>query len=86
MPREVTDDEQHVTWSCAQPFAGLGTNGARDDDAAQRAAERMAGEPGRVAVVCTPSGGAQSVRLALEPEWETALSDDALLAAIRDAG
>jgi len=77
-PREVTDDEG-TTWSCVQAFAGLS-----DDAAAQEAAERAADGDGKLAVVCTPSGGAQSVRVELAPDWE-ALPDDRLLAAIADA-
>ena len=76
MPREVTD-EGGTAWSCVQAFAGLG-----DSPAAREAAERIAGADGRVAVVCTPAGGAQSVRLELAPGWDDALSDEELLAAI----
>ena len=79
MQRDVTDGEQ-TTWSCVQAFSGTG-----DSAAARAAAERVAGEDGKVAVVCTPGGGAQSVRLELDPGWEESLSDDALLAAISDA-
>lgn len=84
MPREVTDDAQRITWSCVQAFAGLGGDAARDA-AVHDAAERVAGADGRVALVCTPSGGAQSVRLALVPDWESALSDAELRAAIHAA-
>ena len=40
---------------------------------------------GNVAVVCTPSGGAQSVRVELPPDWETGVDDAALLGAIAEA-
>ena len=76
MQRDVTDAE-NTTWSCAQAYAGLG-----DSPAARAAAERAADAPGAVAVVCTPSGGAQSVRLELPANWAGDLSDDDLLAAI----
>jgi hypothetical protein len=79
MQRDVTDQEQ-TTWSCVQAFSGTG-----DSAAARAAAERIAGEDGKVAVVCTPSGGAQSVRLELDPGWAESLSDEALQAAIADA-
>ena len=79
MQRDVTDEEQ-TTWSCVQAFSGTG-----DSAAARAAAERIAGEDGKVAVVCTPGGGAQSVRLELDPGWEESLSDDVLLGAIADA-
>ena len=45
-------------------------------------AERDAAEAdGTVPVVATPAGGAQSVRLALAPDWAE-LDDEALLAAV----
>ena len=77
-PREVTDVDG-TRWACAQAYAGL-------DDADAGDAAPTGG--GRVEVVCTPSGGAQTVRLTLPPDWPDALDDDALLAAIaavRDA-
>ncbi|GLC25718.1 hypothetical protein [Roseisolibacter agri] len=77
-PREVTDDEG-TTWSCVQAFAGLS-----DDDAAREAAERAAEGDGKLAVVCTPRGGAQSVRVELPPDWAS-LPDERLLAAIAAA-
>ena len=77
-PREVTDDEG-TTWSCVQAFAGLG-----DSDAAQEAAERAAEGDGTVAVVCTPRGGAQSVRVSLPTDWEE-MPEPELLAAIAAA-
>ena len=76
MPRDVTDDDQ-TTWSCVQAFAGLGESAA-----AQEAAERVADGDGKVAVVATPSGGAQSVRMELDRGWEEEMSDEALVAAI----
>ena len=76
MQREVMDEEK-TTWTCVQAYAGLGTPGP-----AAALAERSDAEGKPVAVVCTPSGGAQSVRLSLSPEWSTALSDEQLLEAI----
>jgi len=76
MPREVTG-EDGVVWSCIQAFAGLG------NDSEKAAAARVEGASSRVYVVCTPSGGAKSVRLALPGGWEESLSDDCLLEAIR---
>ncbi|MDF1504259.1 hypothetical protein [Roseisolibacter sp. H3M3-2] len=40
---------------------------------------------GKVAVVCTPSGGAQSERLELPVDWRTSLDDAALLAELSRA-
>ena len=79
MAREITDDEQR-TWSCVQAFAGLG-----DSAAADAAAAKLTSTEGTVAVVCTPSGGAQSVRLELPTDWEAAVDDAALASAIAAA-
>jgi hypothetical protein len=75
--REVTDAEQ-TTWSCVQAYAGM-----VDGEAAQALEEKRAAEGRGVPVVCTPSGGAQSVRLELTHDWATTLSDDDLLAEIQ---
>jgi hypothetical protein len=80
--REVTDGEG-TTWRCVQAFSG-GT-GAAGSALAQRAAEKMAEGDGRVAVSCTPSGGQQSVRIELPPDWADRLPDEELLAAIAAA-
>lgn len=73
--REVQDDE-NVRWVCVQALAGLG------GEAAERAASRLENDEGLVPVVCTPSGGAQSVRLELPRGWEESVSDDELRSAI----
>jgi hypothetical protein len=77
--REVQDDE-NITWTCVQPFTG----GA--SEAAEAAAEKLESGDGKVPVVCTPSGGRQSVRMELVKDWAERMSDDELLAAIRKAG
>lgn len=74
MPREVQDKE-NVIWSCIEAYAGLKT-----DDEAKPEIAKTNGE--KVEVICTPSGGAQTVRLELESDWETALSDEDLLGKI----
>jgi hypothetical protein len=76
MAREVTDAEG-TAWSCIQAFAGLG------EDPAKTEAARVEGAPDRVHVVCTPAGGARSVRVELPLGWAEALPDDAILEAIR---
>jgi hypothetical protein len=76
MPREVTDTDG-TTWSCTQLYAALS-----DEAAAQAAAERAADAPDHVAVVCTPSGGAQSVRVELPTDWEEGADDQAIVVAI----
>ena len=73
MARELTDTDG-VAWTCVQAFAGEGSD--------KTEAARVDGT-NRFHVVCTPSGGARSVRLALEDGWDAALTDDQLLDAIR---
>jgi hypothetical protein len=77
IPREVTDLEQ-IRWSCVEAYSGL--NGERGETAAKLAANG----DGTVAVVCTPSGGAQSLRLDLPAAWDE-LSEEDLVAAIARA-
>ena len=73
--REVQDGDD-VRWTCVQALGGLG--GA----AAELAADRLESESGDVPVVCTPSGGAQSVRVELPRDWRESIDDAALLRAI----
>jgi hypothetical protein len=75
MARDVHDADG-VTWACVQALAGLAQS------AAKTAAAQVPGTEDCYYVVCTPSGGAQSVRLELPEAWETDLDDDAVLAAI----
>jgi hypothetical protein len=79
MPREVTDGNG-VRWTCAQAYAGLGGADEKAD------AARVEGTDDRYRVVCTPSGGSQTVELELPGGWEDSMSDDDLLAAIGKAG
>ena len=76
MPREVSDGEG-ITWTCIQAFAGLGNDPEKMD------AARVDGTRNQVHIVCTPSGGAKSVRIELAEDWETSLPDDDLLQVIR---
>jgi hypothetical protein len=73
MPREVTDGDG-VTWSCVQAYAGISADAAK-----------VEGTDDRYRVVCTPSGGAQSVEVELPGGWDEGMDDDALLAAIARA-
>ncbi len=72
MPREVMDEEG-TKWTCAQAYAGLSDNGG-DGQAA-----RVESSDERYRVVCTPSGGAKTVRLELAADWEKSLGDKDLL-------
>ncbi|QHT65432.1 hypothetical protein GXP67_01445 [Rhodocytophaga rosea] len=74
--REVTD-ENNVTWTCVQPLSGT------EGKTAQKAEEILKSENGGIPVVCTPSGGAQSVRLALNENWDEQVSDEELLICIQ---
>ena len=76
MARDVTDTDG-VQWTLVQAFAGVSESAE-----ARSAAERLATRDGHVAVVCTPSGGAQTVRTELPIGWEERLTDAQLLDAI----
>jgi hypothetical protein len=76
--REVTD-QHNTTWTCVQAYAGV------DSSAAAEATKLSETEAGSVPVVCTPSGGAQTVRLELSKEWLDSLSDEELTNAIAAA-
>ena len=78
MPREVTDGDG-VTWACVQAYGGL-SGGEENEEAA-----RVEGAGDLFQVVCTPGGGAQTVRLELEGGWEESLSADELLKKIDSA-
>ncbi|HEX8426148.1 hypothetical protein [Hymenobacter sp.] len=76
--REVTD-QHHTTWTCVQAYAGV------DSAASAEATKLSETDAGDVPVVCTPSGGAQTVRLELNKEWFDNLSDEELVDAIAAA-
>ena len=75
--REVTDSE-NTKWTCVQVYSGM--NG----DKAEKATAISESEEGNVSVVCTPTGGSQSIRLELDKDW-TELSDEELLRKISAA-
>ncbi|OON71172.1 hypothetical protein B0919_02050 [Hymenobacter sp. CRA2] len=76
--REVTD-QHNTTWTCVQAYAAV------DSAATAEAVEKSETAEGTVPVVCTPSGGAQTVRLELSKDWLDNLSDDELKRAIQEA-
>jgi hypothetical protein len=76
MPRDVTDSSGTV-WTCIQAFAGVGA------DAEKTEAARVDGSPNCVHVVCTPSGGAKSVRVESREDWEREVSDEQWLRVIQ---
>ncbi|MBE9227407.1 hypothetical protein IQ264_18425 [Phormidium sp. LEGE 05292] len=72
MEREITD-RNNTTWKCVQAYSGL-SNNEENQEAAQ-----VKGQDDKYWVVCTPSGGAKSVRLKLPGDWEKSYSDEMLL-------
>ncbi len=76
MPREVTGPDG-ITWACIQAFSGLGKAPEKTE------AARVDGKADVYQVVCTPSGGAQSVRVELPGDWERSMSEEKLLDMIR---
>lgn len=70
--REVRDREG-TTWTCVQAYAGLG------GEEAEEAADMVEGADETVPVVCTPDGGAQTVRLQLSRNWRIELPDEELV-------
>ena len=70
--REVTDTE-NIRWVCIQALAGAGA------ELAEKAADKMKDEEGKIPVVCTPAGGAQSVRIQLSEGWTNNIADEELL-------
>lgn len=76
--REVTD-QHNTTWTCAQAYAAM------QSAATEQAVEKSETAEGNVPVVCTPSGGAQTVRLELPKDWFDNLSDEDLAQAIQAA-
>lgn len=75
--REVTDNE-NTAWTCVQAYAGIQEK-LPDGDALVKNGNST------VTVVCTPSGGAQTVRLELAPDWAESVSDEELVSAISTA-
>lgn len=76
--RDVQDSD-NVTWTCVQALSGL------SGEAGEEAAEKIETDEGTVPVVCTPSGGEQSVRIELPRDWSDRMSDEDLLSAIAKA-
>lgn len=76
MPRDIKDHEG-TAWNCVQAYAGLETNENKEPEI------RAQNMNGTVRVVCTPSGGAQSVALQLPVAWEDEYSDEELLSQIK---
>lgn len=76
MKQREVQAEDGTRWTCVQALGGV------EGEVAEAAAERVEGDDGKVPVVCTPSGGAETMRVRLAAGWEETVSDEALLAAI----
>jgi hypothetical protein len=74
--REIQDRES-ITWTCVQAYSSM-TSGEDNEEAAT-----VNGADGKVKVVCTPTGGAQTVRLELPRDWVEKLSDEELTGEIQ---
>ncbi|HYG63676.1 MAG TPA: hypothetical protein VEL74_13930 [Thermoanaerobaculia bacterium] len=79
MKQREVQDSGNVTWTCVQALSGL------SGEAAAEAAEKIEIDEGTVPVVCTPSGGEQSVRIELPKDWSERMPDEELLEAIGSA-
>ncbi len=79
MKQREVQDADNVRWVCVQALAGVGSNVEAE------AADKLESDAGTLPVVCTPNGGAQSVRLELPRGWEEHFSDEELLGAIARA-
>jgi hypothetical protein len=65
-------DKENTTWVCVQALAAIDAKDSAES-------EKIKDKNGNVTVVCTPSGGAQTVRLQLSPGWMEELSDEELV-------
>jgi hypothetical protein len=72
MKQREIQDGNGTTWTCVQAYSGIHDN-KENEEAAQ-----VKGKGNTYAVVCTPSGGSQTVRLELPGDWMEALSDEEL--------
>jgi hypothetical protein len=73
--REI-QDKNGTTWQCVQAFAGVETK------TTHKAVEHSENKDGTVTVICTPSGGAQTVRLQLPANWNDQMENEELAEAI----
>lgn len=72
--REIID-RNNVKWTFVQAYSGTDGNVSKEIE------EKSETGDGSVPVVCTPSGGAQSVRIELPKYWEE-MTDEQLLNAL----
>jgi hypothetical protein len=77
MKQRELQDEDNIRWQCVQAFSGV------ESSLSELAEAKSQNGSNTVTVVCTPSGGAQSVRITVGKDWEESVSDDHLLSAIK---
>lgn len=70
--REIQDND-NVRWQCVEAYSAVAGSEEILNDS-------------MVTVVCTPSGGAQTVRLQLQKGWNESLSDEDLSNRIKKEG
>jgi hypothetical protein len=75
--KEVTD-KQNTKWTCVEAYSML------QPKTAEKAAALSENEAGNVNVVCTPTGGAKTVRLELAHGWQD-MNDERLIEEIQNA-
>ncbi|WP_026464611.1 hypothetical protein [Adhaeribacter aquaticus] len=73
MKQREVQAEDGTRWTCVQAYAGLNHTEENEE------AATVGANDDKRTVVCTPSGGAQTVRLELPANWEEAYSDEELL-------
>jgi hypothetical protein len=79
MKQREVQDTAGTRWVLVQAMSGIsGENG-------DEAAARVENESGEVPVVCTPDGGARSVRIELPSGWEESVPDEKLVEALERA-
>lgn len=77
MKQREVQDQNNTRWQCVQAFAGIETK------VTEKAAQKGETAEGNVTVICTPSGGAQTVRLEVSANWMEEMSNDELLKSIQ---
>jgi hypothetical protein len=72
MKQREVQDQNNTKWVCVEALSGLTDNSAEVSD-------KLQDKNGNVPVVCTPSGGAQTVRINVNKDWSSSLSDEELI-------
>lgn len=70
MKQREVQDKENIRWSCVEALGAVSEGLTSDRN-------------GNVTVVCTPSGGAQTVRIKLASDWFESATDQQLLTQIQ---